>query len=1448
MSPEVSVGGPSSSVGEEEPQGLVSNLGGSRDPLAPDSPGSLPRGPVVWASSSFGWDDTWDMEDRGDAVAGTGGERFSGRAGGLSVTDLRLGHENKLQLLRARRSVTAATLTDEDKFAVLLELCSDDAYHVIQDRFRDRRLANTKDREETEAKNLAMEQKVAKEYHEKMALPDAVLTAVPTWPRLVPKGDNTLMQDAWTFLETTWPEQSARSLSDYHNFAYVKDRSTHATFHFLRELCRKNGKPVVGREITEKALKALRKEVRGALEDGVLKWSAAECTLERLEKDARQVEDALHTRDLERAAQTVVKTVTQKVEQLSITKSNPRPADDNRQRQERNPGGQAGRKGRGKGKAKQAYAVTATPAKGQGGDFPGNCNRCGEWGHKQADCRAKPKDGAGAGPRKPGAHCKHCDRRDSHDSNECWQKYPEKRPDSWKQRGGGGAKPAYAMGEVEEAEEGDPGNPEHYDSFYAWSAVVPEMDLALLGIQEPAMVFDGEGPEVRDSTKAQRDTEPAARAKGERERLAARAKEERLRKGGPPPAFLPKGTRDAPDPGEDTNEGDQEGPGEDKLGGAAELKPAQKLPPSFGEYPVTDPRYQGLDAQEQAGVRPSLVAVPAVGPQREVQVRRPEPFEVVAAAAQYTLAAGDDLGHLVVSVGAPMRCRGGGVDSDDDDEPGEDEAAALLAISSPGATTTVASTGADVTGADMAAGTTVAAATAAEVAAEETTGAATGPPVAASATTAAETGAGAETPAPEDSEEGSEEEGLEEEAELESGEEGPGEEGSEEESGEEGEEEESAGEDPNDGSGEETGGGEEGEEEEEEDSASEHSGDADIDPDQAELTRIPQRFRYFPPAQLPEKGEKGITKHLGVMAQGYADGAPVGRPQHRGQGWLKAPSWGNMHQGDFEGYILWWGRWMATYERYRHLREIAGGQLPAEDKYVLDALHQVGDSLKEFFRSNRHVNNTTKPDLTHMVKIHEYLAEPPVANKDQDYSVRLGPLPEEELAGGDARGAKDFMRVPLSLLQAYFAARYGPNWLEGFIRSVPVPLPAGQGRLYCQRRYPNIKPAPIDINSKPIATNLRRRKEPYTPILKQKHWDWPNEVGTQVGWPPLSARDQAETDAQLEAERKTLADQREQERRGGQLRSAVEETAVAAAVETEEEQDLEAAAEVARGPVPTSPTGGARQRLESRKVSRHAAAEEQQRQADMEAAAAEERAKRSAGLETAMGGIETPPGDELPSAERALQEFWRVAGQGERAGAEDQAKQAQELEAAAKEHADLEAQAQRDAQAEEEAAARTYLIMSRVVDEALQGAPAVEDPTEATQRKADQEAAARELADSEARSKELAERGTAVQTEEEAAEVEHRATVAEFQAMQTPQALQDAAERDNAALDEEADEDAAINAMAEDLANRRLRAQQRRAERGRTIITSRGVRPISEILPSTTATSAGGEPAHHVNH
>ncbi|GAQ91781.1 hypothetical protein KFL_008530020 [Klebsormidium nitens] len=755
--------------------------------------------------------------------------KFEGRLGDLSVPDLNLGYQNKLQPLRFRRSATAATLTDEDKFAVLLDMCAGDAYHVLQDKYRTRLETNATNREATEKENRKMEVKLAKKWHDAAKVEGAEPGPAPSWPRLVPEGDPTLMTDAWQLLQDTYPEQSAHSLAKYLDFQYVSSRSTAATFHFLRELCRKNGKETKGREVTEKALKSLRPEIRKALEGDVL---------------------------------------------------NPRRRDD--------------RKGKGKGKGKQAFAATAAPAKG--GDFPSPSYNCGETGHMKQDCKKKPKGGGGPG-RKPGAFCGHCKKRDSHTEDECWEKHPDKRPEKWRQpRPGGATRPAYAA-------------------------------------EEPR----GERPPAEEE------------AAGAAPPTATAAEEAEVLRSGP----------------------------------------AQSLPPSFGEYPITDPRYQGSEDHEHAGMQPHLLDEPKVGPQREVRVHRPEPFEVVTGNAHVAWARACSVRLVQVSLGQPLRCRGG---------------AGPRASKIPEA----------------------------------------------------------------------------EEEERVSGE--PAE-------GEESDDKDMAGVDD----------------------------DRQMEPvvepteEQQAVHVIPIKYRYYPPAQLPLGGEVYLSNHIDLMEKNFRrDPTNPEVDGHLNPGWLKTQRWFQFKRAELEAYVLWHGGWIVTYERHIERREAAQLAVRQVDRYVLSALGAAQRALREYFQTCNE-QSLTCPDLRMMVNIHEWMMESLIERDRHDYVVNLGPPPVPELqreSGSIEHGTR--FGVPMSLLQAHLARRYGTNWVEGFLQGRVVNYPPGTPNLPVPKRQYAIPltgplaepPVRRDETREPAGARAAPEKRPYCPsglrVLIRKEWAKHEPDGTAI--------------------------------------------------------------------------------------------------------------------------------------------------------------------------------------------------------------------------------------------------------------------------------------------------------------------------------------------------------------
>jgi hypothetical protein len=103
------------------------------------------------------------------------------------------------------------------------------------------------------------------------------------------------------------------------------------------------------------------------------------------------------------------------------------------------------------------------------------------------------------------------------------------KPDKWRKRDAE-AKPAYAAETL--TPRAPPAAEMEQPGFTAWTVATTTNCP-----REAFAVFADEGPELRLTTMEQRNTTPAARVKGEAERQAARAKEDRVRLGGPPPGF-----------------------------------------------------------------------------------------------------------------------------------------------------------------------------------------------------------------------------------------------------------------------------------------------------------------------------------------------------------------------------------------------------------------------------------------------------------------------------------------------------------------------------------------------------------------------------------------------------------------------------------------------------------------------------------------------------------------------------------------------------------------------------------------------------------------------------------------------------------------------------------------------------------------------------------------------
>ena len=274
-------------------------------------------------------------------------------------------------------------------------------------------------------------------------------------------------------------------------------------------------------------------------------------------------------------------------------------------------------------------------------------------------------------------------------------------------------------------------------------------------------------------------------------------------------------------------------------------------------------------------------------------------------------------------------------------------------------------------------------------------------------------------------------------------------------------------------------------------------GPAEWSPAERSMTTIPDRFLYFPPARLPNKGKVYIDNHCDIFLESQEAGYPPNRPEHGVPSWHKTMSWSNFHSDELEAYALWQGKYMLAHFRWREKLLLLGDDTPEEDIYTLLAMaHASRGQLNYYAKSWGQKKPSTKPDLSEIVNFHLHLMLPPVMNRDEDILVVLGPPPGEEMAS--PRSTKcAAVRVPLSLRQAYFASRYGTNWVEGFELSKVVDLPANDPIPYGVTRY-NIPPNPIDRTSVPFQALVAKTPKPpkgqaaqvpAPQIIKDKDWE-----------------------------------------------------------------------------------------------------------------------------------------------------------------------------------------------------------------------------------------------------------------------------------------------------------------------------------------------------------------------
>jgi hypothetical protein len=120
-------------------------------------------------------------------------------------------------------------------------------------------------------------------------------------PKKPAPDDPTILTDAYALRERTFPEVTPDVHRRYLYFKRTAGQTTIMTLHELRELCRVTKNPTEGRAVVEKAINALLDQLRKALEAEVLQWTASQLILDYLEGRARAIDEALQTRELERA-------------------------------------------------------------------------------------------------------------------------------------------------------------------------------------------------------------------------------------------------------------------------------------------------------------------------------------------------------------------------------------------------------------------------------------------------------------------------------------------------------------------------------------------------------------------------------------------------------------------------------------------------------------------------------------------------------------------------------------------------------------------------------------------------------------------------------------------------------------------------------------------------------------------------------------------------------------------------------------------------------------------------------------------------------------------------------------------------------------------------------------------------------------------------------------------
>jgi hypothetical protein len=420
--------------------------GSSSEPFSAEGQGvSWSLGAPLARCFLFEEDSEDDME--GSSMGGGPARvvKFTGSNRIMTVSELRNLVYQKTLAVGSKRSQSAPTQTQVEKYGVLRDCCNSEARVLLNDHFQARIDRNRELYEALEAEDLQLETQMraawqraydaytaelaAREQAQAQAQAQAAQAGAPAAapgagadgapppppppvpaggaapaalpplqppvhhvpPKKPPPDDPTILTNAYALLERTFPEVTLEVHKRYLYFKHTPGKTTIMTLHDLRELCRLTKNPTEGRPVVEKAINALSDQLRKVLEAETIQWTGSQLTLDYLEARAKAIDEALQVRELERAPLELAKAAAAKsLVQLQLKKEGK--AQNNSAGSSKRPREERRQRNRGN-KKEEAFAVTAAPANGKSG-FKGKCYTCGQEGHVKADCSQKPKDGA----------------------------------------------------------------------------------------------------------------------------------------------------------------------------------------------------------------------------------------------------------------------------------------------------------------------------------------------------------------------------------------------------------------------------------------------------------------------------------------------------------------------------------------------------------------------------------------------------------------------------------------------------------------------------------------------------------------------------------------------------------------------------------------------------------------------------------------------------------------------------------------------------------------------------------------------------------------------------------------------------------------------------------------------------------------------------------------------